>query len=157
MTRLLTRRLVALPVAALAFVAVPGVISAEPTRFSLGVGAEYTTGDYGGDESVDEFYLPVTATVDFARVGLRLTVPFLSVRAPEFTTITGPDGQPVIGEGPTTTESGLGDVLASITVFDVLSAGGGDFALDLTGKVKFGTADVDKGLRHRRAGLLAAR
>ena len=58
------------------------------------MGAEYTTGDYGGDESVDEFYLPVTATVDFARVGLRLTVPFLSVRAPEFTTITGPDGQP---------------------------------------------------------------
>jgi hypothetical protein len=146
MTRSLTRPLAALPVAALAVIAVPGIASAESPRFSLGVGAEYTTGDYGGEESVDEFYVPVTGTVDFARVAVRLTVPFLSVRAPELTTITGPDGQPVIGEGPTTTESGLGDVLASITVFDVLSAGAGDFALDLTGKVKFGTADEDKGL-----------
>jgi hypothetical protein len=146
MTRSLTRRLAAPPVAALAPIAVPGIAAAEAPRFSLGVGTEYTTGDYGGDASVYEFYLPVTATVDFARVALRLTVPFLSVRAPELTTITGPDGQPVIGEGPTTTESGLGDVLASITVFEVLSAGGGDFALDLTGKVKFGTADEGKGL-----------
>lgn len=146
MMRSLIRRLAALPVATLALAAVPGLATAEESSFSLGIGAEYTTGDYGGDESVDEFYVPVTATVDFARVALRLTVPFLSVRAPELTTITGPDGQPVVGEGPTTTESGLGDVLASITVFDVLSGGGGDYALDLTGKVKFGTADEDKGL-----------
>jgi hypothetical protein len=146
MTRSLIRRMAALPVAALALIAGSGMASAQAPSFSLGVGAEYTTGDYGGDESVDEFYVPVTATVDFARVALRLTVPFLSVRAPELTTITGPDGQPVIGEGPTTTESGLGDVLASITLFDVLSDNGGDFALDLTGKVKFGTADEDKGL-----------
>lgn len=146
MTRSFNRGLTALPVAALALAAVPGTAIAEPPRFSLGAGAEYTTGEYGGDESVDEIYLPVTATLDFERVSLRLTVPFLSVRAPELTTITGPDGQPVIGEGPTKTESGLGDVLASITVFDVLSGGGGDLALDLTGKVKFGTADEEKGL-----------
>jgi hypothetical protein len=146
MTCSFTRRLGALPVAAFALAAVPGTALAEAPQFSVGAGAEYTTGDYGGDESVDEFYLPVTATLDFARVALRLTVPFLSVRAPELTAITGPDGQPVIGEGPTETESGLGDVLASVTVFDVLSAGGGDVALDLTGKVKFGTADEEKGL-----------
>ena len=146
MTRPLTSCMATLPVAALAIAAMPGIASAEAPRFSLGVGAEYTTGDYGGEDSVDEFYLPVTATVDFARVALRLTVPFLSVRAPEFTTITGPDGQPVIGEGPTTTQSGLGDVLASATVFDVLSTSGGNFALDLTGKVKIGTADEEKGL-----------
>lgn len=145
MTRSFNRRLAALPVAAFALAAVPGTALAEAPRFSLGAGAEFTTGDYGGDESVDEFYLPVTGTLDFERVSLRLTVPFLSVRAPELTTITGPDGQPVVGEGPTKTESGLGDVLASVTVFDVLS-GGGDFALDLTGKVKFGTADEEKGL-----------
>lgn len=146
MTHSLNRRLAVLPLAAFALAAVPGTAAAEAPRFSLGAGAEYTTGDYGGDESVDEFYLPVTATLDFERVSLRLTVPFLSVRAPELTTITGPGGQPVIGEGPRKTESGLGDVLASVTVFDVLTAGGGDFALDLTGKIKFGTADEDKGL-----------
>jgi len=146
MTRTFSRRLGVLPIAALALAAVPGIATAEAPRFSLGAGAEYTTGDYGGDESVDEFYVPVTAILDFERVALQLTVPFLSVRAPEYTTITGPDGQPVVGVGPRVTESGLGDVLASITVFDVLNAAGGDFALDLTGKVKFGTADEDKGL-----------
>jgi hypothetical protein len=73
-------------------------------------------------------------------------VPFLGVRAPALTTSTGADGQPVIGEGPVATESGVGDVVGSITAFDVLSAGGGDVVLDLTGKAKFGTADADRGL-----------
>jgi len=113
-----------LPVAVLAIAGVvPGTASAEAPRLRLGVGAALTTGDQGGEDSVDEFYLPVPATVDFARLALRLTVPFLSVRVPELTTISGPDGQPVIGEGPATPASGLGDVLASITVFNLLSAG----------------------------------
>jgi len=131
---------------ALVLVILPDSARAEDPLFTLGVGAEYTTGDYGGDESIDEFYVPVTATLELERVALRLTVPFLSVRAPELTTISGPDGEPIVGTGPRTTESGLGDVLASITVFDVLTGAGGDMALDLTGKVKFGTADEDKGL-----------
>jgi hypothetical protein len=146
MTHTLTGRLGALPTAMLVLATVPAIAAAEAPRFSLGAGAEYTTGDYGGTDSVDEFYLPVTATLDFERIGLRLTVPFLSVSAPELTTITGPDGQPVIGVGPRVTESGLGDVLASITVYDVLTVADGDFTVDLTGKVKFGTADEDKGL-----------
>jgi hypothetical protein len=141
-----TTRLPILPLAAIAIASLPGVTAAEAPRFRLGVGAEYTTGDYGGDESVDEFYVPVTGTLDFERVAFRVTVPFLSMRAPEFTTISGPDGQPIVGEGPIVTESGLGDILASATVFDVLANSDGDFALDLTGKIKFGTADEEKGL-----------
>ena len=132
--------------AMLACVAIPVVACAADSRFSLSLGTEYSTGDYGGDKSVDEIYVPVTGTLDVDRVSFRLTVPFLSVRAPEGTVIEGPDGQPVVGEGPKTTESGIGDVLASVTVFDVLTADSGDVALDLTGKVKFGTADADKGL-----------
>ena len=107
---------------------------------------EYTTGDYGGDASVDELYVPVTLVLDVERVSLRVTVPFLSVTAPELTYVDGPDGQPIVGEGPETTESGLGDVLVAMTVLDVLSSSGGAFAVDLTGKIKFGTADPDKGL-----------
>ena len=79
-------------------------------------------------------------------MSFRLTVPFLSVSAPELTTISGPDGQPIVGEGPIVTESGLGDILASVTVFDVLASSNGDLAMDLTGKIKFGTADEEKGL-----------
>ena len=146
MKRALSDGLAVFIVAAVATTLLPRSARAEDPLFTLGVGAEYTTGDYGGDESVDEFYVPVSATLELERVALRLTVPFLSVRAPELTTISGPDGEPIVGTGPRTTESGLGDVLASITVFDVLTGAGGDLALDLTGKVKFGTADEDKGL-----------
>lgn len=130
----------------LAVMAALGVARAADTGFGLAVGAEYTSGDYGGEKSVDEVYVPVTGKYDTQRLSFRLTVPFLGVRAPEGTYTEGPDGQPIIGEGPRVTESGIGDVLASLTVYDVLVSGTGDVALDLTGKVKLGTADVDDGL-----------
>ena len=93
----------AVPPAAILFAAAsltaPVGAWAEGARFSVDAGAEYTTGDYGGDESVDELYLPVTGTLDLDRIAFHLTVPFLSVRAPELTVIDGPDGQPIVGEG----------------------------------------------------------
>ncbi len=133
-------------VSALASLAIPGWALCAETDFSLTVGAEYTSGDYGGDQSVDDVYLPVTATFDLRRVSFRVTVPFLSVTAPEGTIIEEPGGQPAVGTGPRVTESGIGDVLAAMTVYDVLVSGSGNLALDLTGKVKFGTADFDQGL-----------
>jgi len=126
-------------------IAPPAAPAAEPI-FSMSVGAEYTTGGYGGDESVDETYLPVTATLDLERVSFRVTVPYLSVSAPELTYIDVPGGEPIIGEGPRVTTNGIGDVHASVTVYDVIVSSDGDFALDLTGKIKFGTADVEDGL-----------
>jgi hypothetical protein len=119
---------------------------ADDLGFKVGVGGEYTTGKYGGDKSVDEMYVPVNFIYDAPRVEARLTVPYLSVRAPEGTVTVGPDGQPVVGEGPEKTEGGLGDVIAALTVYDVLTLAGGDFAMDMTGKIKFGTADENRGL-----------
>jgi hypothetical protein len=118
---------------------------ADPS-WGFAAGAEFVSGEYGGDESVDEWYVPLTTWVDVGRVSFRVTVPYLSVDAPSGTIIVGPGGQPIIGDGPRTTESGLGDIIAAVTVRDVLTAMEGDLALDLTGKVKLGTADEDKGL-----------
>ncbi len=132
--------------AALAAALPAGPTQAGEQGFSVGVGGEYSTGDYGGDESIDETYVPVNFMFDSPRFAARVTVPYLAVRAPEGTVTEGPDGEIVIGEGPVTTESGLGDVMAALTVYDVLVLAGGDFAMDLTGKVKFGTASVDDGL-----------
>jgi hypothetical protein len=112
----------------------------------LSLGAEYTSGDYGGSSSVDEVYTPLTGSWDNGLVGLRLTVPWLTVRAPEGTVVDGPDGQPVVGEGPTRTESGVGDVIAAVTWIDALNFETVATSIDLTGTVKFGTADEDKGL-----------
>lgn len=115
-------------------------------RLSISAGAEYTTGTYGGDADIEDFYVPLKATIDFRKVALRLTVPYLSVRAPEGTVITGPGGEPIPGTGDIVTNSGIGDVIGSVTVYDVVRNRRLGFAMDLTGKVKFGTADVDKGL-----------
>ena len=112
---------------------------------SLSTGIEYSSGSYGGTEDIEDLYVPVTLRMNNARFGASLSVPYLSVRAPADTVI-GPDGQPLPGSGEITTESGLGDITASITLFDAFYSPDFDFALDVTGAVKFGTADVDKGL-----------
>lgn len=129
-------------------VLVAGVTGAgqDDPRFSISAGAEYTTGTYGGDTDIEDFYVPLKATMDFRRLSFRLTVPYLSVRAPEGTVITGPGGEPIPGTGDIVTNSGIGDVIGSVTVYDVIRNRRLGFAMDLTGKVKFGTADVDKGL-----------
>ncbi|MGB5586281.1 MAG: hypothetical protein WBN78_00815 [Gammaproteobacteria bacterium] len=120
--------------------------SAEEMNARLGIGTEYTTGDYGGTSSVDEIYVPMTGSWDNGLIGLRLSVPWATVRAPEGTLIDGPDGQPVVGDGPQRTESGLGDVIAAVTWIDAVDYAAAGISADLTGTVKFGTADEDKGL-----------
>jgi hypothetical protein len=131
-----------------AFIAFCAVAAAaeEAPRLTLSAGAEYTTGSYGGDTDIEDFYVPVKATLDFARLSFRLTVPHLSVRAPEGTVITGPGGEPIPGTGEIVTSSGIGDVIAGVTVYDLISNRRLGFAMDLSGKVKFGTANADKGL-----------
>ena len=109
-------------------------------------GLEYASGTYGGDADIEDLYLPVTIGLDFERVSLDLTVPYLAVRAPGGTTITDPGGDPLPGSGDMVTESGLGDVIAGITIYDIVYSRDLGLALDIAGRVKFGTADVDKGL-----------
>lgn len=130
----------------LALAAAPADAQDTEPNWGFSAGAEFVSGEYGGDESVDEWYVPLSTWVDVGRVSFRVTVPYLSVDAPSGTIIEGPGGQPIIGDGPRTTESGLGDIVAAVTVRDVLTAMEGDLALDLTGRVKLGTADEDKGL-----------
>jgi hypothetical protein len=97
-------------------------------RFSTGI--EYSSGTYGGEEDIEELYVPVTMRLDQGRWGLRLTVPYIRVNE----TVSMPS------------ESGLGDVIAGVTMYDVYVNKHSDFFVDLTGRVKFGTADVEKGL-----------
>jgi len=126
-------------------VSATALAQSDEANFTLSTGVGFTSGTYGGDEDIEDLYVPVTGSVDLGKVAFRLTVPYLSVRAPEGTVI-GPDGQPVPGSGDMNTESGLGDVIAGVTVFDVIKSRRLGFVMDLTGKIKFGTADVDKGL-----------
>jgi len=91
-----------LGLAALALVAAahaPMRTCADDFGFRVGVGGEYSSGDYGGQESINETYLPVNFIYDAPRVTVRVTVPYLSVRAPEGTITEGPDGRPSLAMG----------------------------------------------------------
>ncbi len=115
------------------------------TEFSILAGVDFTSGTYGGDVDIEDTYVPFTATIDSGRFSFRLTMPYLSVTAPEGT-VFDPDGVPLPGTGDLITESGLGDVIGSATIFNVIDSERLDLVMDLTGKIKFGTADEVKGL-----------
>jgi hypothetical protein len=122
--------------------------AADDSETSLGwsAGVETSRGDFGGDVDIEDLYVPITFTVEGERIAVDLTVPYLSVRAPVGTTVIDPGGEPVPGSGERVTESGLGDVVLALTVYDVFYSPERDLALDLSAGIKFGTADYDKGL-----------
>ncbi|MBI3480967.1 MAG: hypothetical protein HY016_11535 [Nitrosomonadales bacterium] len=121
------------------------VISIQATaqgQFSLGTGFDFSSGKYGNAISTDILYIPVVGKYEIDDLTLKLTIPYIS--------ITGPGGV-VQGMGPVAqaggqvrrTDSGLGDVVASAD-YNFYSVG--PLALDVLGKIKLGTADVNKGL-----------
>ena len=107
----------------------------------IATGVEYTSGTYGATEDINEIYIPISISLNGGRTSARLTVPYLSVDGP-FVRLTD-TGEEIT---QTVTQRGLGDVIASLTVYDVLYSDRLGVAVDLTGKAKFGTADPDKGL-----------
>ena len=118
----------------------------DDVRVALLTGVDYTSGEYGGADDIEDTYFPVTAKVDYGRLGFRLTVPYLRVRAPSGTVVLGPGGQPIAGSGDIKTESGLGDIVGGVTLYDVIHNADAGIFLDVTAKIKFPTADEKKGL-----------
>jgi hypothetical protein len=120
------------------------------SRFSLTVGAELTTGDYGADADTDVLYVPVTGRWESGPNTLNLTVPYIRVSAPSTTggTVVGSDrmGRPIrrgAAASERVTESGLGDVLAS---YGRLLLEHDSMTLDAIARIKLGTADETRGL-----------
>ena len=119
--------------------------AADKGTLKLSTGADYITGDFGGTESVEQLYIPVTTRYTTKKYSFRLTIPYIRLTAPTDTVQS--DGTIIPGTGPIITESGIGDVIAGATYRDTfITEASSDVAIDLTAKVKFGTADVDKGL-----------
>ncbi len=127
-------------------------------QFSLTTGIDYSSGKYGNAKSTDIVYIPVTGQYEADKLTLRLTVPYIAISGPggvvqgfgRVASPTSPNGggpsfgRPAAGRGTaTTTNSGLGDVVAQAG-YDVYSTDA--LILSVVGKVKFGTADANKGL-----------
>ncbi|MDT3672195.1 MAG: hypothetical protein ROZ37_17885 [Aromatoleum sp.] len=128
-----------LPAALLAALALPAAAG----EFSASVGMDYSSGDYGTNETSETWYVPVVGKYEDGRLGLKLTVPYLRITNPS----VGPDGEPLPcgnARSPSRkTESGLGDVVGAAS-YALLDGTEGGVLLDVVGKVKLPTADEDK-------------
>ncbi len=147
----------------LALLAGPSVAA----QFTLGTGLDYSSGDYSGASKTQIWYVPLTGKLVSGPLSLRLTVPYLRVKAPSNVTViieggagggTGLSGGEGEGEdgggsgGGTTTTSanvttreGLGDVVLSLA-YNLWTDSRLPVGLDVGSKIKFGTADTAKGL-----------
>lgn len=127
-----------------------------PGTFSLGAGFDYSSGSYGTSTTTDITALMFTGRYDTDTWTLKLTVPYLWISGgtavvPGVGSVsnTNPRGRGRSAATTTTlnegSASGLGDAVAEATYhayYDPHTV----FGLDLTGKVKFATADANKGL-----------
>jgi hypothetical protein len=109
-------------------------------------GVDFSSGDYGDSEDTEILYLPLDVSYAQGLWRAKVTVPWLQMKGPG-TVIGAGDGGVVDGDGiaEVTTESGLGDVWASLT-YSAETFPAEWFYVDVVGKVKFPTADDDKGL-----------
>lgn len=120
-------------------------MAADSGKVSLTSGFDYSSGNYGTSDTTDILYIPLTGTYETGPWTLKLTVPYLSITGSG--NVTKDIGVYKSATASTrTTESGLGDVVAAATYNVFAGTGANPWLVDLTGKVKFATADETKGL-----------
>ncbi len=123
----------------------PALHAEESGKLTLETGLDYNTGSYGGSQTTDIYYMPFTVKYQGAAWTLKMTVPYLQITGPA-SVINLINGTAVTG-APTdrATRSGWGDALVSAG-HNVYYGGAEGLIVNLTGKVKFGTASADAGL-----------
>lgn len=121
-------------------------VAVAPATVKLGVGYDYSRGDYGLAQDTEVTFVPAHLSYDQGRWGFKASIPFINIKGPATVVAGGGTGT---GAGaptrPTTSsESGLGDVTLAATYH--ARPVPGELNIDLSGRVKFGTADEAKGL-----------
>jgi hypothetical protein len=121
--------------------------AAQNVGFSFSVGGEYTNGDYGTGQDTTIWYFPLTFRADIDEHSIALTLPFLIVDGPA-TVVPSPRGGGMpSGFAPrgSDTNAGIGDILL-VGTLNLSREDQRGARMDLTGKIKFGTADRDDNL-----------
>lgn len=143
-----------------------GVPAAHATDgFSIGTGANYSSGTYGTRTSTEIWSVPLAATYRSDRWTFGLSIPYVHVHGsgnvipgtgPVDNTnplgrgldqLLGGGGSSTVGSASTasTSASGPGDVVASAG-YNLISRADRSFGLALNGKIKCGTANFNQGL-----------
>lgn len=127
---------------AAAIAANPALAQDGGTNLQLGVGVDYSSGDYGEAVDTKMLSLPVSARLQAAGFTLRASLPWISIDGPPG--VLPGDGGTVGGNGgAAVSRSGVGDLNLSATYSLPVGIG---TSFDITGKVKVPTADEVKGL-----------
>jgi hypothetical protein len=122
----------------------PPVVQPTPAVVKLGIGYDYSTGKYGFPQATEVSSIPLNLSYDQGRWAFKATVPYITIKGPA-SVVEGTGAAAGAPARPTTnSESGLGDIMLGATFHARPVAG--ELNVDLTGRVKFGTADVPKGL-----------
>jgi len=111
-------------------------------KLSLSTGLDYSMGNYGETQDTETWFLPVNLKYKHDRYTFRLGTAYVWVVGPQNVT---PEGDPLPGGGTTRTIRGPGDVTTSLAI-NILGEDKSGLDVDLTGKIKFATADVNKAL-----------
>lgn len=146
MKRKLLNFFVASALGSIAALNVSNAWAADGDTLTFATGFDYSTGKYGTANNTDILSIPIVGRYQTGSWVLKLTVPYVRItgvgdvllggkriKAPTTTTTT-----------RSSTQSGLGDVMAAAT-FNVYSGSENNFGVDMTGRVKFGTASTKLG------------
>lgn len=120
-----------------------GGVAVADNEVILKTGIDYTSGKYGTNTNTNITSVPFSAAYETGLFTYKVTVPYIrSTGADDVIVGIGKVKNPSAG---TRTTSGLGDITASAT-YSVFSQPVQSFGLDVTGKIKFATAEEAKGL-----------
>lgn len=108
----------------------------------LTVGSEYTSGTYGGEDKTEIWYVPTIATYTVGPWLLKVVIPYLQITGPGDITAS---NIPLANETTRHTASGLGDITGDVS-YALYENPDSGVMFDLTGNIKFATADQDQGL-----------
>lgn len=112
-------------------------------NFTVKTGIDYTTGKYGTDTTTEITAIPFIGTYETGNWTFKASIPYVR--------ITGSDnviaGVGTVSRTATTvrTDTGLGDLTTAAT-YSFMIDPKSQFGIDVTGKVKWGTANSDRGL-----------
>ncbi len=119
--------------------------AADGDNFNMATGFDYSSGKYGSASTTTILSIPVVGRYRTDLWVFKLTVPYIRISGVGDVVSGGKRFKAVTtATNISTTRSGLGDVVAAAT-YNFYSGSESNSGADLTGRVKFGTADTDLG------------
>ena len=120
----------------------PFFTHAEDGNLTANLGLDFSSGNYGSQTKTEIWSVPFSLKYRRDLWTLRVSTSWLRVQGAGNVT---PDGDPLdLANTPSTTE-GMGDIITSLT-YELADARRNWAGLDISGKVKFGTASTEKHL-----------